>query len=141
MVKILKICLFASHNYPMILFYVIAHQTVVLDLRVVAVEVALDPVHLPVAHLVVHQALQLALETEGENVVVAKVLMPHEGMITKRRRERRNEKGTEIVTEIGTVNRKRRRAAILFLKNLNPKGDPGMFIKLYYFSINWQISN
>jgi hypothetical protein len=92
------------------------------------VGVALDPVHLPVAHPVVRQVLQVALETEEENVVVAKVLMPREGTIIRKKRGIKNEKETEIAIEIEIVRRKKRRAAILFLKNLNLKGDPGIFI-------------
>lgn len=115
----------------------IVHQTAVLDLRVAAVEVALDPVHLPVAHPVAQQALQVVPETELENVVVAKVLMPREGTTTRKKRGIKNEKETEIVTEIEIVKRKRRRAAILFLKNLNLKGDPGRFIiKIIIFFLN-----
>lgn len=108
----------------------IAHQIAALDLRALVVAVVQDRALLPVAHLVVQVALQLAPEIEEEREVVVKVSMPREGMTIRKRREIKKEKGKEIGTRTRTeiVIRKGKKGIILFLIKLNKKDVPGTII-------------
>lgn len=91
-------------------------------------EVALGQAPVLVVHPAVQVVLQVVPETEDENAVAAKVLMPRGGMKIKKKKETKKEKGRGI--EIGIENeierKKRKKGAIRFLTNLNPKDVPGI---------------
>lgn len=111
--------------------YSIVHQIAALDLRALAVEVVPEQAHLPVAHLVVQLALQPVLKIEEGKEVVAKVSMPQEGMIIRRRKGIKKEKGRGMGIKTETVIKKERKETMLFLIKLNKRDDPGTVFYIY----------
>lgn len=104
----------------------IAHRTAARDLRALAVAVVPDQALLPVAHPVVQLVPQPVPGIAEEKEVVAKALMPREGMTIRRRRGIKKEKGREIGTRTEIVIKKERKGTMLFPTKLNKKDDPGI---------------
>lgn len=127
----MEICLFRST----------ARRIAVLAHPAPVVEVALDPVLPPAVRLAVQVAPRLVPETEGENAVVARALMHRGDTRTKRRRgiKRGREKKIGTETERGIARRRRKRGAILFPRNLNPKDARGtiLFVTNSFVVIFW----
>lgn len=105
-----------------------ALQIAALDLRARVAAAVLDRALVLLAHPAVRLALRVVLEIEEENAVVAKASMLREDMRIRRRKEirRGKEKGIEIAIETGNGKRRRKRAAILSLTNLNLRDAQGM---------------
>lgn len=110
--------------------YSTVHRIAVLDLRALAVVVVPEQAPLPVAHPAVQLALQLVLEIGEEKEVVAKVSMPREDMIIRRRREIKKEKGRGIGKRTETVIKKERKGTMLFPIKRNKKDVPGIDYKI-----------
>jgi hypothetical protein len=105
----------------------IALQIVLLDLQAPAVAAVLDQVLVPLVHPALRLALQLVLEIEDGNAVVAKASMLREDMIIKKRREIKKGKGKEIeiVIEIENEKKRKRKEIILLLISLSRRDAQG----------------
>jgi len=92
------------------------------------VAAVLDRVLVLLARPAVQLALQVVLEIEDGNVVVAKASMLREDMTIRRRREIKKGKGKEIETviEIENEKKRKRREIILLLTSLSRRDVQGI---------------